>query len=79
MYWNYRFVRESADEEADEWIELKEVYYDTDNKIIGYADAHVGGLNEEQVKHVAERVLFASRQSILSDKDLTKIGGDDNV
>lgn len=79
MYWNYRFVRESADEEADEWIELREIYYDDDNKVIGYAEASVGGMNVEQIKHVAERVLFASRQPILSDEDLPRIGVADNV
>lgn len=79
MRWCYRFVRETADDESEEWIDLKEIYYDDDDKIIGYSDSSIGGLNEEEIRHVAQRVLFASRQPILDDTDLDRIIGGNNV
>ena len=44
MSWNYRVVRFKAEGETDtyEYYEIKEVFYDTSGKPVGYSDAVCG-------------------------------------
>lgn len=42
MSWNYRVVRFKAEEETGAYYEIKEVFYDTAGKPVGYSDATCG-------------------------------------
>lgn len=42
MSWNYRVVRFKAEGETEEYYEIKEVFYDTSGKPVGYSDATCG-------------------------------------
>lgn len=42
MSWNYRIVKFDGVTEEGEYYEIKEVFYDTDGKPVGYSDATCG-------------------------------------
>jgi len=42
MSWNYTIVRFTTEEDTEEYYEIKEVFYDTTGKPVGYSDATCG-------------------------------------
>ena len=42
MHWNYRLVNTPSENGGEDWFELKEVYYNEDNSLMGYADPCLG-------------------------------------
>ena len=42
MNWNHRIVDMSHENGGDPWFEIKEVHYENNGKIIGYADICTG-------------------------------------
>ena len=79
MTWNYRVVRFEDVVGDDEWYEIKEVFYDTTGKPVGYSDAVCGSdtydglfkcmgmMQSAHAKPVLDEAEFHSKQPI--DKD----------
>ena len=72
MYWNYRLVDLTAQNDGETWIEIKEVYYEGD-KPVGFANATVGDDVVDGIKTQLERMLRAC------DKPVLVADADDNL
>ncbi len=77
MTWNYRLVRRkifnSILQESEEYIEIKEVYYDEENKPILVGDAPVPcGENIEEIRQVLNYMQSALNMPVLNYHDIVK-------
>lgn len=79
MYWNNRVVRfvdvikgeteEFSEEFSEEFYEIKEVYYDENNKPNGYVDPCLGSETVESLREVVARLHEAFDKPVLDAKD----------
>jgi len=70
--WNYRIVKIKEEETQDEWLEIREVYYDTLGKPMGHCTATVGGETEQEIKEVLSMMSQALTKPVLKfDKETT--------
>ena len=66
MTWNLRLVNITSEEFPDEeYIEIREVYYDQMGKPMGHSTATMGGQNKEEIEQYLEWAKEALNKSIL--------------
>lgn len=70
MSWNYRVVRFKG--EMDEYYELKEVFYNRDGSLMGYADASVGGESYDEIIRVLELMKKDATKVVLDESEFFK-------
>ena len=67
MTWNLRLVQMSNDECLDEeYIEIREVFYDNLGKPLGHTRATAGGENAEEVRQYLTWALEALDKPVLT-------------
>ena len=68
MTWNYRVVRFKTDnEETGEYYEIKEVFYDTFGRPVGYSDATCGSDTYDGLFKVMGMMQSAHAKSVLDE------------
>lgn len=67
MNWNFRFVR-ICNEDNEEYIELREVFYDESGKPMGHGAAFVMCDDQNGLPELMNRILLASKRPILDDE-----------
>lgn len=73
MSWNYRIVRFKHPEfEEDDYYEIKEVFYDTVGKPVGYSDAPLGADTYDGLFKVAGMMQSAHAKPVLDESDMFK-------
>lgn len=75
MSWNYRVVR-FTDEVGEEYYEIKEVFYDTASKPVGYSDATCGADTYDGLFKVMGLMQSAHAKPVLDEEEFFK--GDNN-
>lgn len=77
MYWQLRFVREKLEGvEGDEPVaSLKEVYFEDDGRMMGYADPCLFGSEDDWPATLSLRVAHAAALPVI---DGTSVGSNDN-
>ena len=63
--WNYRIVKIKEEETQDEWLEIREVYYDTLGKPMGHCTATVGGETVQEIKDALDMMSKALDKAVL--------------
>lgn len=67
MTWNLRLVNLTDPEYPDEnWIELREIFYDTLGKPLGHTTATFGGENVDEIKTYLKWGLEALNKPVLT-------------
>jgi len=68
MTWNLRLVsmRDPEDDEDDNYIEIREVYYDIMGKPMGHCPAPIGGKDLEEIETYIKWALDALNKPVLS-------------
>lgn len=71
--WNYRVVNHKDDETQEEYLEIREVYYDTLGKPMGHCSATVGGETLGELETVLQMMSSALEKAIIKfDKEEIK-------
>ena len=66
MTWNLRLVNLTDPEyPEDDYIEIREVFYDTMGKPMGHTAATMGGENKTEIKNYLEWALEALEKPVL--------------
>ena len=75
MYWNYRLVLMDVSSPDEPWIDIKEVFYDSedDNTPTGYGDACIGGEDVKSAQQTHEWVGLAFNKPVLNESDFTEM------
>jgi len=66
MHWNNRVVDMMSENGGEPCFELREVYYNDDNTLMGYADICTVADNIEELQEQVERWRIACTQPVLS-------------
>ena len=69
MHWNNRVV-EFDDGQGDKYYEICEVYYDKNDKPIGYCDACFLSETKDGLKEIYERMREAFDLPVINENDL---------
>lgn len=70
MTWNYRLIDKSHKNNNDPWLEIIEVYYDENNKLLGFAEPNFNGESKEDIINNLKMIINdISSQKILNDSD----------
>lgn len=70
MSWNYRLVKIKSNT-GEDYIEIKEIYYDKNNCIKGYSEAPIPyGENKDEVKQCLDLMYTALNKPIINESDL---------
>lgn len=69
MNWEFRFVNIPSENGGEDWFELKEVYYNEDNSLMGYADACIGSETTDGVVQLTEWWAHAATKPPLHEDD----------
>jgi len=70
MTWNLRLVNMTDPEYPDdEYIEIREVFYDSMGKPLGHTAATMGGANREEIKAYLQWALEALDKALVKFKD----------
>lgn len=72
MSWNYRVVRFKGEQDEDTYYELKEVFYNRDGSLMGYADASVGGESYDEIIRVLELMKKDATKVVLDESEFFK-------
>ena len=80
--WNYRVIRfkgepESASE-TGEYYAIKEVFYNRDGSLMGYADADVGGESFSDVIRVLDMMKQDAHKTVIDESEFFKGGNNEN-
>lgn len=67
--WNYRVVRFTEIVGDEEFYEIKEVFYNTDGKPVGYSDATCGSDTYDGLFKVAGMMQSAHAKPVLNESD----------
>ena len=72
-FWNFRLVdlRTVEGKDADDWIELCEVFYDRNGKPAGFTSANPFGDTPKQVQEMLYKMLEATEKPVLTGEDFT--------
>jgi hypothetical protein len=62
--WNYRVIKEKENDE--EWLEVREVYYDQLGKPMGHCTATVGGETLGELETILEMMRKSLEKPILT-------------
>ena len=63
--WNYRVIKTKDDETQEEYLEIREVYYDQLGKPMGHCSATVGGETLGELETVLEMMTSALSKPVL--------------
>lgn len=77
MSWNYRVIRFKGEQDEDTYYELKEVFYNRDGSLMGYADASVSGESFDEIIRVLELMKKDATKVVLDESEFFK--GDKDV
>ena len=70
MTWNLRLVNMTDPEHPDdEYLEIREVFYDSMGKPLGHTPATMGGADREEIKQYLQWALEAVDKSLVKFKD----------
>lgn len=69
MYWNHRIINCPSENGGDDWLTVKEVFYDEHDKAHSYSDACVGGESIEELQQLFDRFTVASALPVLHEND----------
>ena len=69
--WNYRVIRFKG-EQDDTYYEIKEVFYNRDGSLMGYADASVGGESFSDVIKVLDMMREDAHKSVINEEEFFK-------
>jgi hypothetical protein len=72
MSWNYRVVRFKGENEEDTYYELKEVFYNRDGSLMGYADATVSGESFDDIIKVLAMMKEDAHKSVIDEAEFFK-------
>ena len=67
--WNYRVVKCTDESEGEEWLEIREVYYDQLGKPMGHCTATVGGESLAEVEIVLGMMAQSLSRAVLKFKE----------
>ena len=68
MSWNYRVVK-FKNEDIDEYFEIKEVFYDKEGNLAGYAEASVFSDTYDGLFEVMEMMKSATAKPVINEED----------
>jgi hypothetical protein len=70
MSWNYRVVHfKNPEFEEDDYYEIKEVFYDSDGKPVGFSDALCGSDTYEGLFKVAGLMNAAHAKPVINEEE----------
>jgi hypothetical protein len=74
MYWNYRVVdmrtiENDGETYADDWLEMREVYYNNKDEPCGHCATHVLGEDINEMQEQLDRMMEASAKPTLRGED----------
>jgi hypothetical protein len=69
MTWEFRFVNMPSTNGGEDWIELREVYYNDDGSLMGHGNPCVGSETAEGAVQLAKWWVGAAELPILHEKD----------
>lgn len=72
MSWNYRVVRFKGELDEDTYYELKEVFYNRDGSLMGYADASVGGQSYDDIVRVLDMMKKDATKVVIDESEFFK-------
>ena len=72
MSWNYRVVRFTTEEDTEEYYEIKEVFYDSTGKPVGYSDANCGADTYDGLFKVMGMMQSAHAKPVLDESEFFK-------
>jgi hypothetical protein len=72
MSWNYRVVRFKDEENEDTYYELKEVFYNRDGSLMGYADATVSGESFADIMRVVGMMKRDALRPVINEEEFFK-------
>ena len=80
MSWNHRVVDLTSENGGEPWLEIQEVYYNSDGQPCGYCDPTVGGESIDEIQLQIRRFTECLAHPILNAKDdfNNKFNGDDD-
>jgi hypothetical protein len=76
MSWNYRVVRfkgENLVTDTGEYYEIKEVFYDTSGKPVGYSDATCGSETYDGLFKVMGMMQSAHAKPVLNEEEFFRV------
>lgn len=56
MYWNYRIVDVTDDRDDGQYLEVREVFYDSKDRPMGHTPATIGGENLVEIVRMIKRI-----------------------
>jgi len=66
MTWNLRLVKMESEFPDDEYIEIREVYYDQVGKPLGHCPATIGGENIAEIRQYIEWAIDCLDKPVLT-------------
>lgn len=66
MTWNLRLVKMESEFPDDEYIEIREVYYDQVGKPLGHCSATIGGENIAEIRQYIEWAIDCLDKPVLT-------------
>ena len=72
MSWNYRVVRFKDEENEETYYELKEVFYNRDGSLMGYADATVSGESFADIMRVVGMMKRDALRPVINEEEFFK-------
>jgi hypothetical protein len=66
MTWNLRLVKMESEFPDDEYIEIREVYYDQVGKPLGHCPAAIGGENIAEIRQYIEWAIDCLDKPVLT-------------
>jgi len=63
--WNYRFINTPSENDGEDWICLKEVYYDNDGLPVSYSDPCLGSESVDGVLWLIDEWAEAATMPVL--------------
>ena len=70
--WNYRLVNTPSENDGEDWLCLKEVYYDDNGKPVSYSDICMGSETVDGVLWLIEEWEEAATMPVLHEDDFNK-------
>ena len=65
MFWNHRVVDLSKDNQGETWLEIQEVYYNSDGQPCGHCNPCVGGESIDEIQIQIQRFTECLSHPIL--------------
>jgi len=74
MTWNHRMVNCPSENDGDDLLMFKEVFYDENDVPYAYSDMYLCGESREEMVELAERLLKAAQQEVLHENQFGEGG-----